>query len=63
MIWRETARPIPEPSVLVVKNGVKIFSATSAGIAEPLLVISIWMRSSASILCDINSLITVAKKH
>ena len=50
MIWRETASPMPEPSVLVVKNGVKIFSATSAGIAEPLLVISIWMRSSASIV-------------
>ena len=49
-IWRDTAKPIPEPSVLVVKNGVKIFSATSAGIAEPLLVISIWMRSSASIV-------------
>ena len=49
-IWRETARPMPEPSVLVVKNGVKIFSATSVGIAEPLLVTSIWMRSSASMV-------------
>ena len=50
MIWRDTAKPMPEPSVLVVKNGVKIFSATSAGIAEPLFVISIWMRSSASMV-------------
>ena len=50
IIWRETARPIPEPSALVVKNGVKIFSATSAGMAEPLFVISIWMRSSASMV-------------
>ena len=50
MIWRDTAKPMPEPSVLVVKKGVKIFSATSAGIAEPLLVISIWMRSSASMV-------------
>ena len=49
-IWRETARPMPEPSVLVVKNGVKIFSATSVGIAFPLLVTSIWMRSSASMV-------------
>ena len=45
---------MPEPSVLVVKNGVKIFSATSAEIAEPLLVISICMRSSASIFCGIS---------
>lgn len=50
IIWRETARPMPEPSVLVVKNGVKIFSATSAGIADPLFVNSICMRSSASIV-------------
>ena len=54
MIWRETARPMPEPSVLVVKNGVKMFSATSAEIAEPLLVTSIWMRSSVSIFCGIS---------
>ena len=50
MIWRDTAKPMPEPSVLVVKNGVMIFSATSAGLAEPVFVISIWMRSSASIV-------------
>lgn len=50
MILRETARPMPEPSVLVVKNGVKIFSVASVGIAEPLLVTSIWMRSSASMV-------------
>ena len=49
-IWRDTARPMPEPSCLVVKNGVKIFSATSVGIAFPLLVTSIWMRSSASMV-------------
>ena len=34
MMRRETLRPMPEPSVLVVKKGVKMFSAVSGGMVE-----------------------------
>ena len=38
MMRRDTLNPMPDPQGLVVKNGVKILSKTSAGIAPPLLL-------------------------
>ena len=43
------AQPDPDPQSLVVKNGVKILSETSAGIAPPLLLTSIRTVSSDAI--------------
>lgn len=41
MIWREILSPMPLPPSLVVKNGMKIWSAISGGMAGPLFLISI----------------------
>ena len=54
-IWRERDSPMPVPDDLVVKNGMKISLATSAGMGAPLLLNSrigwlFWlMRTSMSV--------------
>ena len=48
MMRRERLSPMPDPSGLVEKKGVKMFSVTSVGIAPPLLLISMTTCSAAS---------------
>ena len=48
MMRRETLNPMPDPSALVVKKGVKMFSVTAAGMAFPLSVTSMRMFSPSS---------------
>lgn len=47
-IWREMAKPMPVPVGLVVKKGMNISRATSAGIGAPLGLGNVRMRSKVS---------------